>query len=158
VNGGGTVAFDGFYHVSQVELATGTVTTLAGNGEVGSCGDGDPATAAEVGTVFDVAADAAGNLFLVDQESQYVRRVEKATGIITTVAVAAADSGDGRPATSVGLDYDASDVTADGAGNVFIAARGRIRRVDATTGIISTVAGLECRGSAATAARPRTRR
>ncbi|TMA52066.1 MAG: hypothetical protein E6J76_08360 [Deltaproteobacteria bacterium] len=53
--------------------------------------------------------------------------------------------GDGLPATEVSV--QASGVATDGAGNVYLSDRGRLRRVDAVTGLISTIAGPDCEGS-----------
>ena len=83
----------------------------------------------------------AGNLFIADGNNGRVRRIDAVTGIITTVAGGGPDGGDGGPATAAlfGL---VSGVALDGAGDVFIIDRSTIRRVDAVTGIITTVAQL----------------
>src|SRR2546430_318328 len=75
------------------------ISTVAGNGQSGFSGDGGPATAAAVSPGA-VAVDANGNLFLTDNGR--VRRVDAATGIISTVAGVGgcAFGGDGGPATA----------------------------------------------------------
>ena len=120
------------------------IITVAGNGISGFSGDGGLATDARLSRVSDVARDAAGNLFIADLPNQRIRRVDAATGIITTVAGTgvAGFNGDGILATSARL-HNPRGVVLDAAGNLFIAevSNNRIRRVDAATGIITTVAG-----------------
>ena len=55
--------------VRRVDLATGVITTVAGNGTEGFSGDGGPATAAELYDPLNVAVDAAGDLFIADSAS-----------------------------------------------------------------------------------------
>ena len=62
-----------------------TITTVAGNGALGFSGDGGPATAASLQFPSGVALDAAGNLYIADQNNHRIRRVD-AGGTITTVA------------------------------------------------------------------------
>jgi cysteine-rich repeat protein len=106
-------------------------------------GGNRPATSIELIRPEGVALDATGNVFVADTWNHRVRRIDVATGAITTVAGAGVDgfSGDGGPATGAHLAYP-SGVAVDGLGNLFIADAGnnRIRRVD-TQGIITTVAG-----------------
>jgi VCBS repeat-containing protein len=114
---------------------------VAGNGGFAFSGDGGPATSASL-TPQGIAIDAAGNLFIVDQGNQRIRKVD-AAGVITTVAGNGfnAFGGDGGPATSAALS-NSTGIAVDTAGNLFFADTGnrRIRRVDAA-GTITTVAG-----------------
>ena len=130
--------------VRRVDAVTGIITTVAGNGSFGFNGDGMAATSASLAFPSSVAVDAAGNVFIADVSNQRIRRVDAATGIITTVAGngTAGFSGDGSAATSASLN-DPIGVAVDGVGNLFIADtfNQRVRRVDAATGIITTVAG-----------------
>jgi sugar lactone lactonase YvrE len=132
--------------VRKVDGATGVITTVAGNGSTGFSGDGGPATSAALSNPSGLAIDSDGNLFIADQSNQRIRRVDAATGVITTVAGSGdqlpAFSGDGGPATSARL-ANPYDVAVDGGGNLFIAdlANQRVRKVDAATGNITTVAG-----------------
>src|SRR6266705_2245486 len=64
----------------------GTITTVAGTGSPGFSGDNGPATQAQLNGPFDLAFDAAGNLYIVDTYNDRVRKVDAITGIITTVA------------------------------------------------------------------------
>jgi hypothetical protein len=143
VDGAGNlfIADTGNYRIRRVDAATRIITTVAGTGSLASSGDGGGAAIAGF-VPADVAVDATGNLFIADAFNHRIRRVAAATGVITTVAGNGTGyfSGDGGPATSAsfGLSYD---VVVDAAGNVFIPDDTRVRRVDATTGIITTVAG-----------------
>ena len=131
------------YAVFKVDTS-GTLTRFAGSGTNGFSGDGGPAAAAQIGCVYGLALDSFENLYLADLCNNRVRMVEASTGIITTVAGngSYAYSGDGGPAASASLTNPYS-VAVDPGGNIFIADTNnyRIRRVDAGTGNISTVAG-----------------
>src|SRR5205814_1582237 len=121
---------------------TQVITTVAGNGTRFS-GDGGPATFATLFQPGGVVADAAGNLFISDSRNNRVRRVDSVTQMITTVAGTGNPgfSGDGGPATSAQLEGP-SGVAIDTTGNLFIADQsGWVRRVDAATQVITTVAG-----------------
>jgi sugar lactone lactonase YvrE len=134
------IADDDNYRVRRVDGATGTITTLAGNGTNGFSGDGGPAIAASLGEVAAVAVDASGNVYIADPGNARVRKVDTA-GVITTYAGGGTTVGDGGPATSAIV--FASALTTDAAGNLYIAESGPglIRKVDAVTKIITTVAG-----------------
>jgi sugar lactone lactonase YvrE len=125
----------------------GIITTVAGNGTVGFSGDGGPATSASLGDFSwcnsfcgGIGVDQDGSLYIADPGNSRVRKVSP-DGIMTTVAGNGTEwfSGDGGPATSAQLDSPAG-VAVDGAGNLFIAESGRVRKVS-TNGIIQTVAG-----------------
>jgi sugar lactone lactonase YvrE len=129
----------------------GVITTVAGNGadagtpngEFG--GDGGAATAAELNHPFGVAVDAAGNLYIADTVNYRVRKVDAASGVITTIAGNGTFgyAGDGKAATSAEL-YNPEGLAVDAAGDVYIAdqANNVVRKVDAS-GTISTVAGRQ---------------
>ncbi len=93
---------------------------------------------------FDVAFDGAGNLYFSDTFNHRIRRVDARTGVITTVAGngEAGYSGDDGPAVRASLN-EPYGIAIDRAGNLFIADRlnRRVRRVDAVSGIITTLAG-----------------
>jgi cysteine-rich repeat protein len=131
--------------IRRIDAVTGLVSTIAGGNDCGPTGDGGLATAAQLCDPNALALDAAGNLYIGEDGNASVRRVDKVTGIITTVAGTLGDSngplGDGGPATSAAL-QSPRGVAVDALGRIWIAESGghRIRRVS-TAGIITTVAG-----------------
>jgi len=132
----------GAHKIRRVSAANGTISTIAGNGGAGSAGDGGPATLASLRDPYGIAFDSAGNIYVADTGSNNVRRIDAATGFITTVAGsgAASDDGDGGPATAAGI-LSPKDVGVDANGDLLIAASRTIRRVSKATGLISTVSG-----------------
>ena len=99
---------------------------------------------AQVDGVQGLVVDAAGNIFLSDYNNHRVRRVDRATGIITTVAGDGTPGffGEGIPAAIAWL-WHPTALAFDAGGNLLITDtyNQRIRRVDALTGLITTVAG-----------------
>ena len=86
-------------------IASGqTITDFAGNGTPGYSGDNGPAAQAEVNRVVGLATDAAGNIYLADQNNNVVRKVST-SGMITTFAGTggAGYTGDGGAATQAQL-------------------------------------------------------
>ncbi|MEO7143204.1 MAG: hypothetical protein ABI165_06825, partial [Bryobacteraceae bacterium] len=122
--------------------ASGTVTIAAGNGKAGYSGDGGAATQAQLSFPLGVAIDAAGNLYIADTNNSAIRRVTP-DGRISTVAGhgVVGFGGDGNLAVQALLAYPRG-VTADAAGNFYIAdtLNNRIRKVTGD-GVIATVAG-----------------
>ena len=121
-----------------------TITALAGTGEKGFAGDGGPAAKAKLDQPFDVAFDRAGNLYFSDTFNHRIRRVDATTGVITTVAGNGKKGfgGDGGKATDAKLN-EPYGVELDADGNLYIVDRLNfcVRRVDAKSGAIATVAG-----------------
>jgi CSLREA domain-containing protein len=124
-------------------LPTGIITTVAGGG---SCtppniGDGGLATSACLNNPYDVFVDGPGNLYIADTGNDRIRKVNTA-GIISTVAGGGPGCAEPCLATLQALDGPRG-VAVDASGNILIAdtENHRIRRVDAASGIITTVAG-----------------
>lgn len=125
--------------VLKVTTSTGLVSTVAGyGGNQGYNGDGIAATSAWLCLPNGIAIDTSGNIFIADTWNHRIRKVTASTGIISTVA----GNGDTSDPTKVLLRFP-HDVAVDRSGNIFIAdsSNGRILKVTASTGIISTVAG-----------------
>lgn len=143
--GGNLFIPDYFNHrIRKIASGTGIITTVAGNGQQGFSGDNGPAIAAGLATPSALALDTLGNLFVADTGNNRIRRVDAATGIITTVAGNGQQgfSGDNGPATAAALNFPFG-IAVDSAGSLFIAdsANHRIRKVAAGAGIITTAAG-----------------
>jgi sugar lactone lactonase YvrE len=123
--------------------------TLAGNGSSGYSGDGGPATVASLNYPAGSAVDASGNIYIVDDYNQVVRKVAAGTGIISTVAGNGIHgyTGDGGPAIKAELAFPAA-VALDSAGNLYIVDSGNsvIRMVAPGTGTITTFAGTGSAG------------
>ncbi len=134
--------------VRRIDGATGVISTVAGDGTVGYGGDGGDATAAQMREPNDCALDGKGGLLIADVQDQRIRRLDIATGVITTFAGTGekAHTGDGGSATAAGI-FGARAVCVDGSGNTYICERegNTIRRIDAG-GIITTVAGTGEKG------------
>lgn len=137
-----------FILLTCVTVKSQTLTTIAGNGTVGYFGDGGPAVSALLDHPNQLAFDQLGNLYIAEDYGNVVRKID-ALGIITTVAGtgAAGFSGDGSLAINAELNR-ATGVAVDNLGNIYIcdADNFRIRKVDATTGIIQTIAGTGTEG------------
>jgi trimeric autotransporter adhesin len=135
--------------IREINAVTGNITTIAGNGTAGYNGDAGSATAAELNAPAAVAVDSSGNIYIADNNNNVVRKVTVSTGIITTFAGTgtAGYSGDGGAATSAKLTRP-QDVAFDASGNLYIADsyNSVIRVVNASTGIITTVAGTGTAG------------
>jgi len=132
------------YRVRRIDAVTRIISRVAGNGDENYSGDGGPATSAGM-LPNDVAVDGQGNLFIADGRSRRIRKVNLASGTITTFAGGGdpdAGIGEGVLATRATLG-DSLRIAVDSAGNLFIAdtENRRVRRVDARTQFITTVAG-----------------
>ncbi|PKB73424.1 MAG: hypothetical protein BZY75_01910 [SAR202 cluster bacterium Io17-Chloro-G7] len=127
-----------------MNFETGKIQTFVGTGERGYAGDGGPAASALLSEPFMCAFDAQGNLYVAEATNHCVRRVDPATGVISTVAGTGREgySGDGGPATQATFNQPYS-LQIDSNGDIYIVDRlnAVVRKVDAATGIISTVAG-----------------
>jgi hypothetical protein len=124
--------------------SSGVIITVAGNGLFGYSGDGGPAILAELSDPTGAAVDSAGNLYFADPGNSVIRKVNASTGIVTTIAGTgtAGYSGDGGPAVSAEL-LSPMGITLDNAGNIYFADNGNavVRKINASTGVITTVAG-----------------
>jgi DNA-binding beta-propeller fold protein YncE len=130
--------------IRKVDLNTGIITTVAGNGKKGYTGDGGPAAQATFNEPYAIAVTKDDDLFIVDRLNAVVRKIDGKTGIVTTVAGNGKKdyAGDGGPATQASM-REPNDCCLDGKGGLLIAdvADWRIRRLDLATGVISTFAG-----------------
>ena len=149
------VAVDALQNVYIAELganrirkvSNGVITTVAGNGTSGFSGDGGPAISASIYGPTDIAFDAAGDLYVLDQGNSRVRKVS--SGLITTVAGNGATdpithrprfSGDNGPAIGASLAFPTS-LAVDDSGSIYIADHDNSRVRKVSKGVITTIAG-----------------
>lgn len=181
----------------NIDIRISTIRTVAGNGTAGLSGEGGPAIAASLNEPKALSIDGHDNLLIADSENHVIRKVDRGTGIIVTVAgcsamqeppmvaeeqsaaatgddplgegtvrsegafaqqadlsgtvryvvngsnMAKRFGGDGGPATDALLNFPTA-VAADEDGHLYIAdtMNHRVRRVDAVTGLMSTIAGM----------------
>lgn len=134
----------GTHRVRRLDLKSGELTTVAGSGKRGYRGDGGLATAADLNEPYEVRFDRAGNMLFVEMQNHIVRKVDKLTRVISTIAGTgqAGDAGDDGPAIKAQFKVPHS-IALDADDNIYIADIGnhRIRRVDSKTGVVSTIVG-----------------
>lgn len=130
--------------IRKISADNGIISTVAGNGFEAFSGDGGASNLAGFYVPQVVAVDSAGNQYIADTGNNRVRKVSAGNGITTTVAGngLGAFSGDGGVATSASI-CSPYGVALDSTGNLYIAdtCNHRVRKVAASTGIITTVAG-----------------
>lgn len=130
-------------------LQAGKVVTLAGTGVEGYSGNAGPANKAQVGGPFGVTVGPDDAIYLCEISNHIIRRIDPKTNSISNVAGSRIKgySGDGGPATQAQLN-EPYEVRFDAQGNMFFVEMMNhlVRRVDAKTGLISTVAGTGEKG------------
>lgn len=134
--------------VREVNATTQDISTFAGGGTATGCPSG-PAASAGFANPIGIAVDANDNVFISDQNLQIVCKVTTSqtistyAGILNSSGIPGQPNGDGGPATSATL-LQPDGLTTDTTGNLYIADAGnpKIRKVTASTGVISTVAGI----------------
>ncbi len=135
---------DNHNNVIRMVNTAGVISTIAGNNTAGYSGDGGPATAAAMSLPIGLALDTAENLYFADVQNNVIRRIDKITGIITTVAGAdsAGYTGDGGPAIAARIDSPFR-INFDDSNHMYISDffNNVVRKVDASTQIITTIAG-----------------
>ena len=140
--------------IRQVVRSTGNVIVVAGSGAAGFEGDGGPAASASLHGPSAVAVARNGDLYIADTLNNRIRMIAHATGVISTVAgdgrtAEGEHAGDDGPALRAQLNRPAGLAVAPN-GDLYVADTGhhRIRRVSATTGVMTTIAGDGRSGSA----------
>ncbi len=132
----------GANRIRRIDVRTGVVSIIAGNGESGFSGDGGPATSARLSGPNYLAIDAEGRVVFTDALNNRVRRIEL-DGTITSIAGngATGNDGDGGPARDATLDWP-SGLAVAANGDIYVSNThaATVRRIDAA-GIITTVAG-----------------
>ncbi|HEY2322975.1 MAG TPA: hypothetical protein VGJ82_08925, partial [Thermoanaerobaculia bacterium] len=134
------------HRIRKVDAQTKTIQTIAGGETAGYSGDNGDASKAQLNSPSHIAIDAAGNIFISDDGNSAIRRIDRATNVITTYA------GRGNPPDGIGDTLQATAaivqpralVVDRRTGDLYVADDNygdRIRKIDSHTGIITTVAG-----------------
>jgi sugar lactone lactonase YvrE len=144
------IADTGNHAIRALDLASGTVTTVANAGHgLGFGGDGGPATAARLYQPSAITRCGNGDLFIADTGNNRVRRIVAATGVISTVLGdgVGASSGEGTPARTFPVDGPRG-LACDGFGNLFVTSRTAVRLLAASdasivdgSGSVATIYG-----------------
>ena len=136
------VADSGNHTIRKVVVATGVVTTLAGDPTTSGKDDGTGASA-QFDTPVAVVCDGAGNLFVADSGNHTIRKIALAGGTVTTLAGSAGIAGSADGTGTTARFDNPTGLAVDGAGNLFVADTGNrtIRRLVMATAAVSTLAG-----------------
>ncbi len=142
----GNVYLSELGRIKKIDKQTGIITHYAGKGypfnQAGYAGDGDSVLKALFYNTENLGSDLKGNIYVVDYNNNRIRKINTNTQIITTVA--------GNGTSGHALENDSAlkspldlngPMTVDGEGNIYIANLYRIRKIDAKTGHIYTIAG-----------------
>ena len=132
------------YRLRKINVSTGIISTIAGNGLDGYVGDNGLATEAQIGMPVGICVDNSLNIYFADALNHVVRKIDGNTGIITTIAGKGYSfySGDGGPANQATLN-NPSGLELDRNGDLIIMDTHNfaVRKVIMSSGIISTLAG-----------------
>ncbi len=134
------------FSITMLKSQTYMVNTITGNSVTpGYSGDGGPAIAATFSNISSAITDMSGNIYISDELSHCIRKINQSTGIITTIAGNGTQgyTGDGGPASLATLSYPLSLVL-NPAGNAILfvdQSYSRIRKIDLISGNISTIIG-----------------
>jgi sugar lactone lactonase YvrE len=120
------------------------LSTVAGCGKRGYSGDGSPAVKAELNEPYELRFDRDGNMYFVEMQNHVIRRVDRMTNVITTIAGNGRRgfAGDGGPAKDAMFNQPHS-IALDEKDGLYVADIGnhRIRRINLETGIVESIAG-----------------
>ncbi len=130
--------------------AAGNLATIAGDGSQGYTGDTGPAARATFDGMHNLAVTVAGDIYIADSWNHCIRKIDKVSGTITTIAGTgqAGFAGDGGPATAAMFNF-VMCITLNAAEDTLYVAdlkNLRIRAVNLVTGTVETVAGNGKRG------------
>lgn len=163
VDAGGNLYFSSWSRVRKLSAHSGIIEAVAGQSTTSFGGDGGPAVEALFWDPVPSAVNRRGDIYIADYENSRIRLVTASTGTVTTLVGSGACvtapavfnvavcqggfGGDGGPATNATLNHAATMVL-DAEGNLYIAdtINHRIRKVDASTGLIHTIAGTGLNG------------
>jgi len=135
--------------VRRVDAKTTVITTVAGTGKMGFSGDGGPASRAELRQPHSIQLDASGNLYICDIANHRIRRVDHASGLISTFAGTGekAATPDGARIQGTPL-FGPRAMDFDRQGNLWLALRegNAVYKFDLAAGTIHHIAGTGQKG------------
>ena len=135
--------------IRRIDGSTNQISTVAGDGDQGYSGDGSDAKQATLAAPEGIVVDGAGNLFIADTFNDVVRRVDGQTQTIVTIAGGGSNQGNdtiGDGGLATGAQFSSPiGLAVDPYGNLYVADSfdNLVRRISATSGIISVVAGID---------------
>jgi sugar lactone lactonase YvrE len=136
--------------VATPDMSVGSLVLVSG--QLGGSGNVDgTGAAARFGTPSDVASDGAGNLYVVDQSNNTIRKIVLATGVVTTLAGTPGTRGSADGTGPAAQFWHPRGIVSDGVGNLLVSDTNNntIRKIVIATGAVTTVAGTAgTRGSA----------
>ncbi len=135
---------------SKIQAQVNIITTIAGKDTAGYCCDGESATNAKLNYPYSIWLDKFDNIFITDALNQRIRKIEKSTGIITTIAGTGVGGYSGDNGLSINAEiFLPSGIIIDTIGNIYFADAGNmvVRKIDGLTNIITTFAGNGTMGS-----------
>ncbi len=124
--------------IRKIAAGTGTITTVAGTGDVAFSGDNGPGSAAALNFPIAVATDAIGNVFITDTFNHRIRKINSGNGIIRTVVGngVSGSGGDTGAATDAALGIPIA-LLLDRSGNLVISDSYIIPRIRAVRGPVN---------------------
>ncbi len=135
----------GNHRILSVHLKSGEVECVVGTGTKGYTGDGGPGIKADLNEPYEVRFDQEGNMYFVEMQNHIIRRVEKKSGRIQTLAGTGEQgySGDHGPAKKATFNRPHSIALDEANRHLYIADIGnhRIRRLNLANGNVQTFAG-----------------
>ena len=143
------------YRVRKVDMVSGIISTIAGDGVSGYSGEEGLATNARISRPLGICTDKLGNVYFGEWDNACIRKIVISTGIIKKIAGTGITgySGDGGLAINAMIS-EPGGLFIDSCGDLFFSDCGlgggnfRIRKIDGSTGVISTIAGNGIKGFA----------
>ncbi len=133
---------DRYYHIRRVDRQTGIITTIAGNGVLGSWNNGDDVSNVQIGGIGGICFDKQGNLYVADGDNRRIGKIDQ-QGTVTVycgIGVFGQPSGDGALAVDA-VTSASSKISIDNDGHLFLC-DGYVRMINSSNGIIERVAGV----------------
>ena len=128
--------------IRKINSLTGIITTIAGNGMPGFSGDSGLATSAKLNEPIGICIDNDNNLYIADHLNNRIRKVNLSSGIIITIAGTGNLSYNGDNAPAINSDiFNPIGICTDDLNNIYVCNGVKVRKIDNSSGIITTIAG-----------------